>query len=350
MAEEKTIHQPIHPSVRAQLDPEYVALHDAVIQYMEPSEARPWDPASRSAPNPLAHTTQKLSPVGRTWDEELPGGGVQARVFVPDGEAPDTAGWPCLVWLHGGGWVNGGLDSENGFLTHVCRYVRCVVVTINYRHAPEHVFPAAVDDSLAGLQWLLEPATASRLNINTSLVTIGGVSAGGNLAAVVTMKASLAGVAPAPISQLLVCPVIDNTATAETGWAASRHVPWLTPGRMRRYQDLYFAGRPEEDRRRWDASPCFAPADVLARSPPTWLAVAEVDLLAPEGLAYADQLRGAGVDVRTEVYKGATHSVLVLAGVHQISRKLVHDACAWLARGFGSSYDHSAAPILSQQE
>ncbi|KAK1997405.1 hypothetical protein LX36DRAFT_691413 [Colletotrichum falcatum] len=349
MAEERTIYQPIHPSVRAMLDPEYVALHDAVIQYMEPSEDRPWDPASRRAPNPLAHTTQKLSPVGRTWDEELPGGAVQARVFVPAGKAPDAAaGWPCLVWLHGGGWVNGGLDSENGFLTHVCRYVRCVVVTINYRHAPEHVYPAAVDDSLAGLKWLLEPATASRLNINTSLVTVGGVSAGGNLAAVVTMKASLAGVAPAPVSQLLVCPVIDSTATAETGWAASRHVPWLTPGRMGWYQDLYFS-RPE-DRQRWDASPCFAPADALARSPRTWLAVAEVDLLAPEGLAYAGRLRGAGVDVQTEVYKGATHSVLVLAGVHQISRKLVHDACAWLAKGFGSAYDPSAAPILSQQE
>ncbi|GKT56535.1 lipase from carbohydrate esterase family ce10 [Colletotrichum tofieldiae] len=344
MAGEQTVHQPIHPSVRARLDPEYVALHDSIIQYMEPSEAQPWDPASRHKPNPLAHTTQKLSPVGKTWDEEL-GGGVQVRVFVPEGAAPE-GGWPCLAWFHGGGWVNGGLDNENGFLTHV--YVRCVVVTINYRHAPEHVYPAAVDDCLAGLKWIVEPANASRLNINTSLVTLGGVSAGGNLAAILTMKASLANVTPAPISQLLICPVIDSTATAETGWATSKHVPWLTPGRMAWYQDLYFS-RPE-DRTQWEASPCFAPTEVLARSPRTWLAVAEVDLLAPEGLKYAEQLRGAGVEVQTEVYKGATHSVLVLAGVHQISRKLVHDACAVLARGFGSTYDPSAAPILSQQE
>ncbi|KXH30358.1 hypothetical protein CSAL01_13748, partial [Colletotrichum salicis] len=101
MADQRTIHQPIHPSVRAKLDPEYVALHDAIIQYMEPSEARPWDPASRSAPNPLAHTTQKLSPVGRQWDEEI-GGEIQVRVFVPEGPAPSEAGWPCLVWFHGG--------------------------------------------------------------------------------------------------------------------------------------------------------------------------------------------------------------------------------------------------------
>ncbi|KAK6225565.1 lipase from carbohydrate esterase family ce10 [Colletotrichum tabaci] len=347
MAEQRTVHQPIHPSVRAKLDPEYVALHDAVIQYMEPSEARPWDPTSRSAPNPLAHTTQRLSPVGATRDEDL-GGGVQARVFVPEGTAPSPDGWPCMVWLHGGGWVNGGLDSENGFLTHVCRYVRCVVVTINYRHAPEHVYPAAVDDCLAGLKWVVDPANAARLGINTSLVTIAGLSAGGNLAAVLTMKAALANVRPAPISQLLICPVIDSTATAETGWATTKYVPWLTPGRMSWYQNLYFP-RPE-DKARWDASPCFAPRDVLARSPRTWLAVAEVDLLTPEGLAYAAQLRDAGVEVETEVYKGATHSVLVLAGVHQISRKLVHDACAVLARGFGSTYDPAAAPILSQQE
>ncbi|KAJ0159834.1 AB hydrolase superfamily protein [Colletotrichum tanaceti] len=162
------------------------------------------------------------------------------------------------------------------------------------------------------------------------------------------MKAALADILPAPIAQLLICPVIDSTATAETGWATTKHVPWLTPGRMSRYQDLYLP-RPG-DRARWDASPRFAPRDLLARSPRTWLAVAEVDLLTPEGLAYAAQLRDAGVEVETEVYKGATHFVLVLAGVHQISRKLVHDACAVLARGFGSTYDPAAAPILSQQE
>ncbi|EXF86075.1 hypothetical protein CFIO01_10145 [Colletotrichum fioriniae PJ7] len=346
---QRTIHQPIHPSVRAKLDPDYVALHDSIIQYMEPSEARPWDPASRSAPNPLAHTTQKLSPVGKQWDEDI-GGDIQARFFVPEGQAPsEEAGWPCLVWLHGGGWVNGGLDSENGFLTHVCKYVKCVVVTINYRHAPEHVYPAAVDDCLTGLRWLYEPSNASRLGINTSLVTIGGLSAGGNLAAILTMNASLLPLHPPPISQLLICPVIDSTATASTGWSATRHVPWLTPTRMGWYQDLYFS-RGDLDKKQWQASPCFAPRELLAKSPKTWLAVAGVDLLTTEGLAYAELLKDAGVEVESVVYEGATHSVLVLAGVHQISRKLVHDACAVLAKGFGTSYDPAAAPILSQVE
>ncbi|KXH51014.1 hypothetical protein CSAL01_09230, partial [Colletotrichum salicis] len=172
---------------------------------------------------------------------------------------------------------------------------------------------------------------------------------GGNLAAITTLTASLASLSPPPISQLLLCPVIDSTATASTGWAATKHVPWLTPSRMGWYQDLYFS-RGDADKKQWQASPCFAPPEILARSPKTWLAVAGVDLLTTEGLAYAELLRGVGVEVETRVYEGATHSVLVLAGVHQISRKLVHDACAVLAKGFGTSYDPAAAPILSQEE
>ncbi|KAK2773771.1 AB hydrolase superfamily protein [Colletotrichum kahawae] len=344
MDKEKKVFQPIHPPVREKLDPEYVALHDSIIQYIEPSEAQPWDPSSRFNPNPLAHAMQKLSIVGKSWDEEL-GGGIQVRVFVPEGEAPPER-WPCLVWLHGGGWVNGGLDSENGFLTHVCKYVRCAVITINYRHAPEHVYPAAVEDCLTGLKWVVEPDNASRLNINTSLMTIGGLSAGGSLAAILAMKASLENVTPAPISQILICPVIDSTATVETVWSASKHVPWLTPGRMTWYQNLYFPTH--EDKKNWDASPCFAPRDVMARSPKTWIAIAEIDLLAPEGLKYAEQLKVAGVEVETKVYKGATHSVLILAGVHQISRQLVHDAFRVLADGFGLTYDSLSAPIYPQ--
>ncbi|KAH0422275.1 hypothetical protein CcaCcLH18_12895 [Colletotrichum camelliae] len=282
MDKEKKVFQPIHPSVREKLDPEYVALHDSIIQYIEPSEAQPWDPSSRFNPNPLAHAMQKL----------------------------------------------------------------CVVITINYRHAPEHVYPAAVEDCLTGLKWVVEPDNASRLNINTSLLTIGGLSAGGSLAAILAMKASLENVTPAPFSQILICPVIDSTATVETVWSASKHVPWLTPGRMTWYQNLYFPTH--EDKKNWDASPCFAPKDIMARSPKTWIAIAEIDLLAPEGLKYAEQLKVAGVEVETKVYKGATHSVLILAGVHQISRQLVHDACRVLADGFGLTYDSLSAPIYPQ--
>ncbi len=117
---------------------------------------------------------------------------------------------------------------------------------------------------------------------------------------------------PKPVFQLLLCPVIDNTATIDSVWATSQHAPWLTPGRMSWYRKQYFQST--LDTHHWDASPNLAPADALKENPATFIAVAECDLLAPEGLAYAQSLKDAGVDTEVKVYKGATHSILLLAG------------------------------------
>lgn len=111
-------YQPLHQSIRSKLDPEYVQLHDEILQNILPSEAKPWDPASRLAPSPMAHGQQKKVEVGTVVDKDL--GSFQLRVFTPEGEQP-SLGWPVLYWLHGGGWVNGGLNSENGFLRHICK-------------------------------------------------------------------------------------------------------------------------------------------------------------------------------------------------------------------------------------
>jgi acetyl esterase/lipase len=127
------------------------------------------------------------------------------------------------------------------------------------------------------------------------------------------MKAALSSkLAAQPVFQLLICPVIDNSATTSTTWEASQHAPWLTPTRMTWYREQYF--RDPEDVKEWTASPCFAPQDLLAKSPKTLLLVAECDLLAPEALSYAERLQKANVEVNVRIYKGATHSVLVLAG------------------------------------
>lgn len=115
---DKVIYQPLHPSIRGKLDPEYVAFHDGVLQYVEPAESRPWDPSSRDMPSPLFTGVQKPVRVGKTFDKAVEN--IQLRVFVPEGHSP-LSGWPCLVWLHGGGWVYGGLASDRGFLSHVCK-------------------------------------------------------------------------------------------------------------------------------------------------------------------------------------------------------------------------------------
>jgi acetyl esterase/lipase len=118
-----------------------------------------------------------------------------------------------------------------------------------------------------------------------------------------------------PVFQLLMDPVIDNTATTSTAWASSQHSPGLTPGRMLWYRAQYF--RAASNPLHWDASPNLAPRDVLATSPATWVAVAECDLLAPEQQKYAQLLRDAGVASQDKVYAGAMHWSLVLAGYRQ---------------------------------
>lgn len=112
------IFQPIHPRIRDRLDPEYIEVHDEILQYIQPTEDQPWDPSSRTRPSPTAHCGIKNVEVGSVEDMDLDT--FQARIFIPDGQAP-AKGWPTLMWLHGGGWVMGGLNSENGFLRHVCK-------------------------------------------------------------------------------------------------------------------------------------------------------------------------------------------------------------------------------------
>ncbi|KAL6246444.1 hypothetical protein RBB50_006680 [Rhinocladiella similis] len=345
-AQSQVAHQPLHPSIRDKLDPEYVSLHDQVLQYVKPNESEGWSPASRKFVSPLGAGAQKDVEVGKITNHEI-ADGIQARIFTPEGQPASSEGWPCLVWLHGGGWVNGGLNSENGFLRHFCKYLDCVVCTINYRHAPEHLYPTAVEDSLTGLEWLVQPDNAKAFSIDTKKLAFGGLSAGGNLMAILSLKASQLDTPIRPIFQFFICPVVDNTATIETTWSTSRHSPWLTPQRMTWYRERYF-GTNTDSTKEWTASPCFAPDELLRRYPKTFVAVAECDLLAPEGLMFADRLGTLGVPTEVKVYKGATHSILVLAGIHQIGKHLVHDVCERAADALGVSYDRETAKIEKQ--
>lgn len=112
----RTVYQPLDPQVRAELDPEYVAVHDEILQYVEPDDVQPWDPLqarSRRLPG-----GSRPVPVSRVEDIEL--SNFPVRVFWPHGERPEL-GWPVLVWYHGGGWAVGSIDSENDFCTRMCQ-------------------------------------------------------------------------------------------------------------------------------------------------------------------------------------------------------------------------------------
>ncbi|KAL3495320.1 AB hydrolase superfamily protein [Aspergillus germanicus] len=330
------IHQPIHPAIRPLLDPEYIAFHDAHFQYLLPDEQQEWKSSIRTAPRPWPSTGHPHTPVGSIKDISLTN--FPIRIFTPTAPKPPS-GYPVFLWFHGGGWAVGGLDDGNDLCTMVCQTAKCVVVTVGYRLAPENPYPAAIEDAVAALQWVESPKGSKVLKIDASRIAIGGTSAGGNLAAVLSLKASELSPPIAMRAQILVVPAIDNTATVETVWAANRHAPLLTPARMEWYRAMYLPNA--SDALNWDASPNLAPAELLAKSPRTWIAVAGQDLVAPEAVLFAEQLEKVwkgeeviGRDVSVKVYEGATHSILATAGVLSQGAQLLRDCAEQVSKAF----------------
>ncbi|KAL2828676.1 AB hydrolase superfamily protein [Aspergillus cavernicola] len=340
------IHQPLHPSILPLLNPQYIKFHETHLQYIPPDDQTPWTSSIRTAPKPFPPTESPLTKTASTQDLTLDNFSI--RVFTPEldptnnNPAPDP-GWPVFLWFHGGGWAIGGLADGNDLCTLICHTARCVVVTVGYRLAPEHPYPAAIEDAIAALQYIHSPEGSQSLSIDPARIAIGGTSAGGNIAAVLAMKASQLNPPIKIRFQLLVLPVIDNMASVEGVWKENRFAPWLTPARMEWYRGMYLPR--ERDRVEWDASPNFAPEGLLARSPRTWIAVAGVDLLAAEGKEYARLLRRAwegegkrdregGVGVRVKAYEGATHSLLSMSGVLDQGTELLRDCAGEVAEGF----------------
>ncbi|KAJ3467143.1 hypothetical protein MRS44_004707 [Fusarium solani] len=327
---DRKIWQPLHPAIRDRLDPQYVAYHEAHLQYIEPEKLGVWDGSARTKKVSLPPGGTKPVPVGGIDDFDV--GRFRVRVYTPTGEC-DERGWPVLVWFHGGGWVLGG--------------ARCKVVTVDYGLAPENPFPIAVEDAIDSFRWVaLEPAELGK--IDTSRISIGGTSSGGNIALAAGIAASNPG-APLPTAKpslpntashppaslLLFIPVVDNTATAEDVWKPNAETaPWLTPERLSWYRKLYLPR--DEDCKSWDSSPNFAPESLLKNLPKTWIAVAEMDILAPEALAFGEQLKGLGVEVDTLVVEGATHSILSLHGIIDRGREMIGSAVKHLQGVFGT--------------
>lgn len=336
MASERpaTAYQPIHPAVRPLLDPQYIKFHESYFQYVIPDDQKPWDGSARTAQRPWPSTESALTKTASTQDFNR--GKYKIRVFTPDGERP-TNGWPVHIWFHGGGWSIGGINDGNDLCTLICATACCVVVTVGYRLAPEHPYPAAIEDAVDALKWAYSAEGARTLNVDNTRISIGGTSAGGNLAAVLSIKASRLEPRIDICFQILVLPVIDNTASVSTIWKRNRHAPWLTPARMEWYRRMYLPN--PSDAMSWDASPNLATPEQLAESPRTWIAISGQDLLAPEAQAYAGQLQetwettGRDNQVAIEVYEGSTHSLLSMSG------KNFHRVCIH----FHSSTDNIAS-------
>jgi cation diffusion facilitator CzcD-associated flavoprotein CzcO/acetyl esterase/lipase len=252
-----------------------------------------------------AAATRPPSPeVGEVTDGVLPGpdGDLPYRVYRPAGTDGPL---PVVVYFHGGGWVLGDLDSDDPLCRDLCAQTGTLVVSVNYRHAPEARFPAAARDAFAAVQWA--DANASTLGGIPGQLAVAGWSAGANIAAVACQLARDAG-GPSIRGQVLICPVVDSDMTRPS-YAENGDGYVLTSALMRWFWDHYADPADRSD-------PLAAPLrGNLDRLPPACIVTADFDPLRDEGLAYARALKAAGVPVRHIRARGHTHTSLPMVGV-----------------------------------
>ena len=256
-------------------------------------------------------------------DRTIPGpaGHIPVRVYRPGNEQA-----PVFLYFHGGGWVLGSLNTHHGVCATLSRLSGCVVCSVDYRMAPEHRFPAAVDDAWAVTAWAAEHA--EELGGIPGALAVGGDSAGGNLAAVCALRARDAGLSLA--LQLLVYPVTDADLETST-YNAFADGYFLTKYSMEWFWGHYL---PEGDRFHPDASPLRA-ADVGGTAPALVL-TAEFDPLRDEGEAYARRLEEAGVPVTLTRYDGMIHGFFRMPGVMDRANDALAEAAGALREAFAA--------------
>ena len=242
------------------------------------------------------------------------------RVYRP--AAGETL--PALMYFHGGGWTIGDLDTHDVLCRQLAVGARCVVFSVDYRLAPEHPFPAAVDDCFAATRYVAE--NAAKLKVQG--IAVGGDSAGGNLAATVALLSRDAG-GPALAFQLLIYPATDQRMGSASHERNGQGY-LLTADSIRYFRRSYLPN--ERDWDDWRASPLLAKSH--AKLPPALVITAGYDPLVDEGRAYADKLRAAGVEVVYREYADMVHGFVLFGGVVDTANAAVADCCAALRAAF----------------
>jgi acetyl esterase len=277
-----------------------------------------------AAPPPPPRTTQVASVEDRiiTWGAEPGNVSVPVRIYQPD----STTRAGALLYIHGGGFTVGSLDGVDELCRIIADEASCVVVSVDYRLAPEHRFPAAITDVRAAYDWLR--ANADELGVAPSHLAVGGDSAGGGLAASLCLDLRRRGI-PQPVMQLLVYPAVDDQFTRPS-WIAFKDAPLLDAETAQWFWKQYVGDSPT------DLNELAVPmkADTLAGLARAHIATAEVDPLRDDGEAYAAGLHEAGVAVRHQRYTGVFHGFFPEVHTYAKSRRAVLDACESLQLAF----------------
>jgi len=307
------------------LDPDAAAVFKAFqeagrppYETVSPAEARELYLKGRVVTNPEPPALDSVRPLAIP----SPAGSIPARIYTPLKlrKANDLA--PCLVFFHGGGWVIGDLDSHDVVCRKLADEGQLIVIAVDYRLAPEHKFPAAVDDAIAATKWIADHAR--QLGVDASRLTVGGDSAGGNLAAVVAISAR-DGNGPAIAGQVLIYPATDFALTHPSHSEPETSL-LLTHSVVKWFRDHYL--NDAADVGDWRASP--ARANTLIGLPPAYVLTAGADPLRDEGDEYAGRLKEAGVAVTHRTFPGQFHGFFTMGKLLQQANVAASEIGAWL--------------------
>jgi acetyl esterase/lipase len=306
------------------------AAHQAVLAAMPPDLLDLTDvPAARATMAELrAQMEQEPMPEGiEIEDVHVPGPDgapdVMVRLYRPAGL---PAGAPALYWIHGGGMVLGSVEMNDNTCAVQAHRARALVASVEYRLAPEHPFPAPLEDCYAGLRWLA--SSAADLGIDAGRIAVGGGSAGGGLAAGLALLARDRG-GPDICFQLLVYPMLDDRNITPSSHAIQDPRLWNRQANLAGW-NAYLGGRAGADDVSYHAAP--ARADDLTGLPPAYINVGELDLFLDEDVDYARRLMAAGVPVELHVYPGAFHGSNMFVSRSSLSRRWTDDELAALQR------------------
>jgi acetyl esterase len=264
-------------------------------------------------------------PVGSVVNQVIPGpaGDLPVRIYTPNGRGP----FPLMVFFHGSGFVVCNLDTHDGTCRNLCNAAGCVVVSVDYRLAPENKFPAGPDDCYAATKWAAEHAR--ELNADASHLVIAGDSAGGNLVAVTALMIRDKG-GSALCGQLMIYPVTDYYQPGHPSYVENAEGYGLSAAGMRWFWGHYLSNESEAE------NPYVSPlrASNLRGLPPALIITAEYDVLRDEGERYAKRLSEAGVPTKVSRYDGMHHGFFQMYGLVDKAKQALEASAAWLKERF----------------
>ncbi|MGE0821140.1 MAG: alpha/beta hydrolase [Candidatus Binatia bacterium] len=310
-------------SMTARLDPELAAPLDAWHRATNGGINLHDIPATRKMMDELAAAQMaKATPIEgiRSEDLHVPGPAGDPDVFVRLYQPTDRpATLPALLWIHGGGYVLGSVERDDLLAKHLARVGQCVVASVEYRLAPEHPFPAPVEDCYAALRWLA--AHSTDFGVNTSRIAIGGASAGGGLAAGLAVLTRDRGEVDVTF-QLLIYPMIDDRNIAPASEDTPDTFVWTRENNLMGWR-AYLGREPGGA----DVSPYAAAARAtdLRGLPPAYIPVGDLDLFLDENITYAQRLLAASVPTELHVYPGAFHGFNGFVPQAEVSRRFNSD-------------------------